>query len=133
MTNDRKAEYQTAEGKLLETTMRRRKVKAPAVAREVGVSTDTCRNWVKGYRSKGNGLVTQVFPDEFELAAAASFLHISPAELVEAGREDAAAQLVAMADRDVADEVLRDSTPLRRLIAIRDELDAFITDFRASN
>lgn len=132
MTSTRKSELQTAEGKLLELAMRRRRLKAPAVASGIGVGVETVRNWIKGYRSEGKGKFVAVHPDPIDLAKAAQFLGISQRDLDANGLTGAAEELAALANVELTGEFDSDSTPFRRLVGLRSELDAIIEQLRGA-
>lgn len=84
----------TAEGRLLHAAMLRRRWKAPRLANEASLSTETVRNIVKGYRILGRGKSIPVVPPPETLAYLADALgNITDDDLMQIGRADAVAAL----------------------------------------
>lgn len=86
---------QTPEGALLEQALKRDKRSARAVAPLAGITDTRWRQIVKGYQSVGGQTVPVIAPAA-TLARMAEVAGITPDQLREAGRDDAALVLEAM-------------------------------------
>lgn len=79
-------EPRTAEGRLIQAAADRAALSARRVAAMIGISDTQYRHWVRGYDGRG-GAVTFPAPG---LVKAARALNVTPAQLREVDREDAA-------------------------------------------
>jgi transcriptional regulator with XRE-family HTH domain len=92
-----------AEGVLIETARREAGLSVREAARRAGISEGWWRQVVKGYQSLSGGAIGAVRDVPAEtIAKMASATGVTPAQLTEAGREDAARMLEARQHRDAA-------------------------------
>lgn len=123
---------QRPEGKLIAAAMFRKRLKRPAAAQLVGVSDGWLGNVVKGYRSDGKGKTKPVVADAAMLARIAHALGISGDELRDVGREDAVEPLLLLTGMYAEAALREESSALRKLIAIRNDVDALIDELRSA-
>lgn len=103
---------------------------APQLAQAAGMSTQQIQNILKGYRTVSAGETAPVVAKPVTVARIARALRIAPAELESAGRADAAAALRQLITADAALDERAGTTPLRRLMDIRGQIDALIEELR---
>lgn len=94
--------FRTAEGRLIYDAIERSGLSVRAVARDVPISDTRLRQWYRGVEGRG---IEVNFPSR-QLARVAQLVRVTPDELREAGRGDAADILEQInRDRVLADEV----------------------------
>lgn len=81
---------QPPEGVLLQTKLAATGMSARKAAEEIGISDSRLRHIIRGYQPVGQGQKVTVRAPADTLGRIAYVLEISPAELVEVGRDDAA-------------------------------------------
>lgn len=86
-------------------------------AREAGVSPTTWTDIEKGFRFAAPGVLVDVRGTADKVAAMAMAVGVSPGELEEAGRRDAAAALSALLDAAPPDVVREETERLAHLVA----------------
>lgn len=124
------APKQTAEGRLLDDALLRRRWKAPRLASETSVSVDWVRAILRGYRNTGAGTFAPVVPDAAMLATLAKPLGVTVSQLSGIGRPDAARALGILNGTDEPTPEEPSAAPElgERLARIRDELDRLISE-----
>jgi transcriptional regulator with XRE-family HTH domain len=93
----------TAEGRLITAARKAKGMSARAVAREAGISESRLRQIVTGYQTVSGQRVPVDAPAS-TIARVAAVLGIAPSQLTEAGRSDAAIQLVKLQDDEMLDD-----------------------------
>lgn len=126
-----KQELQRPEGALIEKALRMKGLSARQAATDAGMSDARWRQIVSGYQSISGQLVPVVGPDE-TIARMARVVDVTPDQLREAGRPDAADLLLTLAGMQAEAEWRSVGTALDRLIALRDELDGIIAELSSA-
>lgn len=81
---------QTPEGKLIADAQKRLNISSRKAAAQVGMSDTRWRNVVNGYQAVGRGDQIKITAPADTLARMASVVGVTPEQLIEVGREDAA-------------------------------------------
>lgn len=122
---------QTPEAELITEAMLRRRWKAPQLAREARMSVDWIRALARGWRSVGKGTYAAAVPDDATLAVLAQALgNINEQQLRDIGRAGAAKALALLRADAQARTGQRSDPIVDKLMQIRDDLDALISDAR---
>lgn len=93
---DSSSSMQRPEGALIQAAMLRKGVKAPWVAERTELSANWIRHVINGYEPQGQGRRNPIIGPADTIARIARVLDITPAQLTEVGREDAADALQAI-------------------------------------
>ncbi|WP_047890991.1 hypothetical protein [Micromonospora sp. RV43] len=110
-----------AEGVLISRAMERRGLTARAAAIQLGMSEGRLRQIVNGYQALGQGQFRLVIGKAIRVAQLAKLVGVTPAQLANAGREDAAHILLDLLSEEAAAAPQQDQ-PVNEeeLCAIRD-------------
>ena len=133
-------QYQRADEELIQRYQRpwgaliargRRPLSQNKAAKAIGISPARWRQIENGYQTVGHGQQIAVEGPAETVARMARSVGVTSEQLRQAGREDAATALDALNGPTVEVQLDDESSPLRRLIGIRDEIDRVIEDLRA--
>lgn len=125
-------EEQRPEGRLIGEALRMKGISGRQAASEAGISDARWRQIVNGYMSAGGGqTVTVVGPDE-TIARMARVAGVTPNQLREAGRPEAADLLLTLAGMQAESEWQSVGSALDRLISIQEQLKAVIAELSAA-
>ncbi|MFG1872215.1 hypothetical protein [Micromonospora arborensis] len=109
------------EGALIFGAMERRGLTARAAAAKVGMSEGRLRQIINGYQALGQGQFRVVVGKAIRVAQLAKLVGVTPEQLTEAGREDAARILRDLLSEDAAAPAQQDNpVSEEELRAIRD-------------
>jgi uncharacterized cupin superfamily protein len=123
-----KREHQRPEGRLIEEAMRIKGISGRQAASDAGISDARWRQIVNGYMSAGAGQFVSVTGPDETIARMARVVGVTPDQLREAGRPEAADLLLTLAGMQAQSEWQSVGTALERLLAIREQLDAVIDE-----
>jgi hypothetical protein len=127
-----KQEYQRPEGQLIENALRMKKMSGRAAAAEAGISDARWRQIVNGYMSAGEGQALTVVGPPDTVARMARVVGVTPDQLRDAGRADAADLLLTLGGMQAEAEWRSVGTALDRLIGLHEELGSIIADLAAA-
>lgn len=128
MTSPIKKELQRAEGALIEKALKLAGMSGRHAATEAGISDARWRQIVNGYMSAGGGQAVSVVGPADTLARMARVVGVTPDQLREVGRADAADLLLTLSGMQAEAEWRSVGSALDRLVALRDELDGIIEE-----
>jgi transcriptional regulator with XRE-family HTH domain len=121
-----KRAHQRAEGKLIEHAMKVKHLSARKAADLAGMSDSRWRQIVNGYASAGGGRVNPVRGPDETIARMARVTGVTPEQLREADRTDAADLLLTLSGMQAESDWQRTGDALDRLIRMRVEFDEII-------
>lgn len=127
-----KRQHQRPEGAVIERAATARGMSARTAAKEAALSDARWRQIVNGYASVGAGQVVPVEGPAETIARMAMAVGVTPDQLREAGRADAADVLLVLGGMQAESEWQAVGTALDRLLRIREQLDAVISDLRSA-
>lgn len=104
------------------------KLSARQAATKAGMSDARWRQIVNGYQSAGAGQTVEVRGPDETIARMAHVVGVTPEQLREAGRPEAADLLIALEGMQSESEWQSVGTALDRLIDIREQLNAVIDE-----
>jgi transcriptional regulator with XRE-family HTH domain len=121
-------EHQRPEGVLIAAAAKAKGLSARQAAKEAGMSDARWRQIVNGYASAGAGQVVVVEAPEETLARMARVVDVTPEQLREVGRPDAADALLVLGGMYAESDWQNVGTALERLQSIREQLDSVIAE-----
>lgn len=117
---------------MIERAAAARGMSARAAAKEASLSDARWRQIVNGYASVGAGQTVPVEGPAETIARMAMAVGVTPDQLRQAGRTDAADLLLVLGGMQAESEWQAVGTALDRLLRIRSELDAVIAELRSA-
>lgn len=111
------------EGRIIEDARERRRLSQNKAADRAGLSGTRWRQIVTGVASGGKGIQIPVHGRAETLARMAQVVGVTPEQLADAGREDAAEEL-----RELAPPEGRKRSPVEMQRELRDRLDRILSD-----
>lgn len=123
---------QRPEGRVIQDALRIKGLSARQAAKEAHISEARWRQIVNGYAPAGAGQTVEVVGPDPTLARMARVAGVTPQQLQDAGRPDAAETLRTLIGMQAESEWQSVGTALERLLRMRDQLDDVIALLRAA-
>lgn len=127
-----KSEFQRPEGALIETAAKAKGISGRRAADVAGISDARWRQIVNGFVTVGVGEKVPVIGPDNTLARMAQAVDVTPDQLREAGRGDAADLLLVLTGMHAESDWQNVGTALDRLMSIREQIDSVIAELSAA-
>lgn len=120
--------HQRPEGALIERALKLKGLSVRQAAPEAAISDARWRQIMNGHASAGPGHVMPVVGPDDTIARMARVAGVTPDQLRDAGRADAADLLLTLAGMQAESDWNRTGSALDRLVRLRRELDDIIAE-----
>lgn len=120
--------YQRPEGALIARALKLKGLSVRKAAPDAAISDARWRQIMNGHASAGPGQVVPVVGPDDTIARMARVAGVTPDQLREAGRTDAADLLLTLAGMQAESDWNRTGTTRDRLVRLRGELDDIINE-----